>query len=171
MSVRLQLPNEPEPRFARATPDGFVILSPEAIDLVMRGKLSHVEARELWVELMRAGFEAERADQHLRGFDEWVSRPCGNGHYEVTHGGETCRFRPIVNGKRRPRAGRRADGPRCSACRKESPEGATMYVPAQDDPRRTRGMWGGRRLCSSCVRPELVAAVLGASLVGAGGSP
>lgn len=43
MTVPL-LPHEPEPRFARATPDGFVIFSPAAIDLVLSGKVSHAAA-------------------------------------------------------------------------------------------------------------------------------
>jgi hypothetical protein len=162
--------NEPEPQYARATPDGFVILSPAAIDMALRGKLSHEEAKNLWVELARASAAAERAEQHLRGFDEWVSHPLPGGEYEVTHGGETCRFRPIVNSQRR-RGGpgvRVRDGHICTACRREAPQGATMYVPAQDDPRRTRGLWGGRRLCTACVRPELAAAVLGVVLLGSG---
>lgn len=168
----LRLPHEPEPRYARATPDGFVIFSPEAIDLVLSGKISHADATALWVELSRASFAAERADKAARGFDEWISHPVGGGQYEVTHGGETCRFRPIVNSQRRlggPGV-RIRNGHRCSACSGEAPQGATMYVPAGDDPRRTQGLWGGRRLCSTCVRPELAAAVIGAALAGAGGT-
>lgn len=111
---------------------------------------------------------AERADQYLRGFDEWVTVPLAEGEYEVTHCGETCRFRPIVNGKRQP--WRRVQGRVCSACGVESPVGATMYVPAKDDPRRTRSLWGGRRLCSTCVRSELAVAVLGTALAGSGGA-
>ena len=170
--IALPLPSDPPPRFARHTPDGFVILSPEALEIFARGKLSHAVAKDMWIELMRASMAAERADQHLRGFDEWITVPLSGGEYEVTHGGETCRFRPIVNGKRGQRPGRRARaGHLCTACRREAPEGATMYVPATDDPRRTRGLWGGRRLCSPCVRPELAAAVLGAAVVAAGSRP
>lgn len=167
--IRLPLPPEPEPKFARATPDGFVIFSPTAIDLVLSGKIPHAQALDLWRELMKAALDAERADKTARGYDEWVSHPVDGGQYEITNGGETCRFRAIVNGKRKPGIGGRVRGHRCTACQNEAPEGATMYVPAEDDPRRTKGMWGGRRLCSSCVRPELAAAVLGAALIGAGG--
>ena len=163
--IGLPIGREPEPRYARHTPDGFVILSPAAIELVLRGRLTHEEATTLWVELARASFNAKQADQILRGYNEWVSRPLPGGDYEIIHGGETCRFRPITNGKRRQRPGRRArSGHLCTVCQQESPEGATMYVPAQDDPRRTKGLWGGRRLCSMCVRPELAAALLGVAL-------
>lgn len=168
--IPLPIPPDPPPRYARSTPDGFVVLTDAARALVAQPRLAHADAKDLWVELMRASRAAQEADRAARGWNEWVAHPVEGGLFEVTHRGETCRFRPIVNSKRRPGPARvRRSGHLCTACRHKSPEGATMYVPDQHDPRRTRGMWGGHRLCQTCVRPELAAAILGAALVGAGG--
>ena len=172
--IPLPLPHEAPLKYVRHTPDGFVVFTEAGRALLAQPRLAHAEANGFWIELMRASRAAEESDRAARGWNEWVAHPVGSGMFEVTHRGETCRFRPIVNGKRRGGPGRRArTGHVCTACRNESPEGTTMYVPDQSDKRRRvwGGVWSGHRLCQTCVRPELAAAVLGAALVGAGEEP
>lgn len=174
---QLFMPTHYNPRTHREEPqtlagytgDGHVGLTAQAFDLGV--EMSHENATRLASELLSASYHAHRLHDEARGFNEWVARPVGGGMFDVDHAGETCRFRPIINGKRRQRADVSSErAHRCTACRRESPPGATMYVPVKKDEngffREGIGFgWNGHRICDACVRPELAAAVIGVALV------
>lgn len=168
-------------RFVGWTDDGHVGFTVAGVELVNRIEISHGEATDLVRELLHATNSAEAADRDARGWNEWVTRPLPGGLFEVRHRGEVEAFRPIKNSPRRDRApapgrrGRTATPWRCTACKSESADGATMYVAVKrGEPGHLGGVhnwgFGGVRLCQRCVRPELNAALLGAALAGEGSS-
>lgn len=166
-------------RFVGFTGDGHVGFTAAGIELINAIEIPHEAASELATELLYASGDAKRMADEAAGLNQWVARPtAGAGaRFEVQYHGHTGIFRPILNSKRRPE--RYADpsqapkGHRCTVCRKESPEGATMYV--FDERTRKPGVYDPvastfrhSRACEGCMRPELAAALLGAALVAAG---
>ena len=154
---------------AGATADGRVVLTAEGRALLEKAEIPHEEAHRLaWQLVIVSGRAKDFADE-ARGLNLWTAHPIGGGLYDVSHGGQTWRFRPIVNSPRRHSPGRRfREGHVCTACRREAPEKATMYVPVKPTKKNESCPFSGHRLCETCVRPELAAAVVGAAVIAEG---
>lgn len=148
--------------YCGATADGFVVLTDACGSFAAGSEIPHAIAMQFAMELLRASHMAEEFERESKGLNQWIAMPAGDGQYDVSHRGEAWRFRPIKNGKMRT-----SRGQFCNACqRRDVPEGATMYVPVKV-PKQQPPSWVScaLRLCDVCVRPELAAAAVGASLL------
>lgn len=166
---------EEHQRFVGYTGDGHVAFTEEARAIIAAGEITCEMADVLFREMIDASSDARKIRDEAEGLNQWIARPLGGGLFEVTHRGRTGRFRPITNGKRRSlRYANPANAPkgqRCTVCRREMPEGATMYVFDRGEERRNEydpiaDHFRHHRACESCMRPELQAAVMGAALLG-----
>ena len=157
------LKEEPQ-HLAGYTGDGKVVLTSHGRGLVLCEEMDHEAAMVLARELLSASCDAKRAADRAAGLHEWAAMPIANGRFDVAYYGHAAVYRPIVNSVRRSRRYPASEQPprghRCSICRTEAPEGATMYVweSGETDLR-------GHRACQSCMRPDLKAAALGLSLL------
>jgi hypothetical protein len=157
------------------TGDGHVGLTPAFFDLVGKIEITVAEATTLASELLSATYHAKKLADEAAGLNEWAAKPVGDSRYEVRFHGRVGIFRPIVNGKRRQRPGHRVrSGHTCTVCRKEAPEGATMYV--LDESTWKPGTYDANvselrhhRVCEGCMRPDMLAARLLAATQGGGG--
>ena len=155
-------------RLVGYTGDGRVAFT-EAGRALVSGEMETEAADDLFRELIQASIDAKRLRDEAQGLNQWIAKPLGGSIFEVTWRGSTARFRPIKNGKLRSGA---KWGHRCTVCRGEKPEGATMYVWADGEP-HTRGaddVFRHSRACETCMRPELQAALIGAALLGKAGA-
>lgn len=153
-------------RLVGYTGDGRVAFTEEARALIARGEIDCETSDVFFRELVHASADAKRLRDEAQGLNQWLARPLGGSIFEVTHRGQVARFRPIKNGKLRSGA---KWGHRCTVCRGEKPEGATMYVyePMDGAPdHRAAEMFRHSRACEACMRPELSAALIGAALLG-----
>lgn len=157
-------------RLVGFTGDGRVVFTEAGRRLAAR-EMSVEESRNLSDELSQASYEAGRVRDEALGLNQWIARPLDGCFFEVTYHGHVGRFKPIRNGRRRVRF---ADpsGQDCTVCRREMPEGATMYVFDRSTERQdtsfdeTANAFRHHRACETCMRPELSAALLGAALIG-----
>jgi len=147
------------------TADGHVGFTVAGIELVNKIELTGAEADELFAELCSATCHASRAHDEATGKNEWVTRPIGGGLIEVRYRGERAAFRQIVNGVRR-RWKKFEGGYQCTACKKVSEQGNTMFVPVKKgEAGFIKGgvkNWGfaGVRICNVCAHPELAGAII-----------
>lgn len=159
-------------RFVGYTGDGHVVFTEAGRALVSKPEMTHDEGLDLWRELITAASDAKRAADKAAGHEDWVALPRSDGRYTVHYGGHAAIFRPIVNSQRR-RGGpgvRVRDGHICTHCRREAPQGATMYVLDESTIDRKKydpeaSALRGYRVCEPCTRPDLHAAVTGLSLI------
>lgn len=179
---------EESARLVGYTGDGRVILTDAGRALVSQPDMSHEDALALTRELLSAGCKAEEVADRAAGLHDWVALPMPDGRFRVHYRAHTAIFRAIVNGKRRrvrpvgvvavpifvkggaPPPLTTGTGHRCTICRREAPEGATMYVLDESTIDRTKAhddatSLRGHRVCEPCTRPDLHAAVTGLSLL------